>query len=163
MIILIVFKKLKNGVFCKSSTIFALERAIYPYSIDAAKNIPQDTIKIFKNQNSQRRSKHSYTINCYRTTSNILINFDRFLSNEMKTVIDILEQNKIQIQSTNSNLKKILSNTITNNPTTTTNDRDSISGKQLTPDKMKMDNPTKETEKINLLDPKDKKIQVNKI
>ena len=63
-------------------------------SMDAAKNITQGTTKVFKNQNIQRRSKFSYTINCYRTTSNILINgpyIDSFLSNEMKTVIDILE------------------------------------------------------------------------
>ena len=62
--------------------------------MDAAKNITEGTTKVFKNQNIQRRSKFSYTINCYRTRSNILINgpyIDSFLSNEMKTVIDILE------------------------------------------------------------------------
>ena len=101
-------------------------------SMDAAKNIPQDTIKVFKNQDIQRRSKCSYTINCYRTTSNILINgpyIENFLSNEMKTVIDILEQNKIQIQSINSHLQKIISNTVINNPATTINNTDSINGK----------------------------------
>ena len=49
----------------------------------------------------------------------------------MKTVIDILEESKIQIQSTNSHLKKILSNATTNNPTITNkyiNNTDSISG-----------------------------------
>ena len=57
--------------------------------MDAAKNITQDTIKVFKNQNIERRSKCSYTLNCYWTTSNKLINgpyIDSFLSNEMKTV-----------------------------------------------------------------------------
>ena len=53
--------------------------------MDAGKNITQDTIKVFKNQIIQRRSKYSCTINCGRTTSNILINgpyIDSFLSNE---------------------------------------------------------------------------------
>ena len=67
----------------------------------------------------------------------------------METVIDILEQNKIQIQSTNSHLKKILSNTVTNNPTTKINSTDSISEKQLTPEGKEMDNPAKETEENN--------------
>ena len=61
-------------------------------------------------------------------------NIDSFLSNEMKTVIDMLERNKIQIQSTNNHRKKILSNTTTNNPTTTNryiNNTDSIREKQL--------------------------------
>ena len=131
-------------------------------SMDAAKNITQDTIKDFKNQNIQRRSKCSYTISCYRATSNILINgpyIDNFLSNEMKTVIDILEQNKIQIQSTNSHLKRILSSAVTNNPAITINNTDSISGKQLTPEGKKMDGSTKETEENNnLCDPKEKEI-----
>ena len=134
-------------------------------AMDAAKNITQEAIKVFENQNIQRRSKCSYTINCYRTTSNILINGpynDSFLSNEMKTVIDILEQ-KIQIQSTNSHLKKILFNTITNNPTTTISSTDSISEKQITSEGKEMDNPTKDTqENNNLLDPKEKEMQVNK-
>ena len=131
-------------------------------SMDAAKNITQDTIKVFKNQNIQRRSKCSYTISCYGTTSNILINgpyIDNFLSNEMKTVIDILEQNKIQIQSIKSHLKRILSSTVTNNPAITINNTDNISGKQLTPDRKKMDDSTKETEeKKNFCDPKEKEI-----
>ena len=110
----------------------------------------------------------SCTISCYRTTSKILINgpyIDSFLRNEMKTVIDILPKNKIQIQSTNNHLKRILSNTTTNNPTTTNkyiNNTDSISGKQFTPEGKEMDNSTKETEGKNLLDPKEKEMQVNK-
>ena len=66
----------------------------------------------------------------------------------MKTLINI-EKNKIKIQSTNSHLKEILSNTITNNPTTTNkyiNNTDSISGKHYTPEGKEIDNPTKETE-----------------
>ena len=130
-------------------------------SMDAAKNIAQDTIKVFKNQNIQRRSKCSYKINCYRTTSNILINgpyIDNFPSNEMKAVINILEQNKIHIQSTNSHLKKILSNTVTNNLATTINNTDSISGKQLSPEGKKMDNSTKEQKKtiISLIQKRNK-------
>ena len=131
-------------------------------SMDAAKNITQDTIKVFKNQNIQRRSKCSYKIKCYQTTSNLLINgpyIDNFPSNEMKAVIDILQQNKIQIQSTNSHLKKILSNTVTNNLATTISNTDSISGKQLTPEGKKMDDSTKETEENNnFFDPKEKEI-----
>ena len=122
-----------------------------PQSMDASKNMPQDTINVFKNQNTQRRSKRSYTINCYQTTSNILINgsyIDNFLSNEMKTVIDILEQKKIQIQLIDSHLKKILSNMVTNNPVSTMNNTDSITGKQLTPEGKKMDDSTKETEEM---------------
>ena len=130
-------------------------------SMDAAKNIAQDTIKVFKNQNIQRRSKCSYKINCYRTTSNILINgpyIDNFPSNEMKAVINILEQNKIHIQSTTSHLKKILSNTVTNNLATTINNTDSISGKQLSPEGKKMDNSTKEQKKtiISLIQKRNK-------
>ena len=132
-------------------------------SMDAAKNITQDTIKVSKNQNIQRRSQCSHTINCYWTTSNIiLVNspyIDNFQSNEMKTVIDILELKKIQIQSTNSHLKKILSNAVTNNPATTINNTDSISGKQHTPDGKKMDDSTTETEENNnFFDPKEKEI-----
>ena len=137
--------------------------------MDAAKTITQDTIKVFKNQNIQRRSKSSYTIKCHQTTSKILINgpyIDSFLSNEMKTVIDILEKKKLQTQSTNSHLKKILSNTIINNPTTTNkyiNNTDSISGKKLTSERKKMDNPIKETEgNNNFFDLKEKEMQVNK-
>ena len=51
----------------------------------------------------------------------------------MKTVIDILELKKIQIQSTNSHLKKILSSAVTNNPATTITNTDGISEKQHTP------------------------------
>ena len=131
-------------------------------STDAAKNITQDTIKDFKNQNIQRRSKCSYTISCYRTTSNILINgpyIDNFLSHEMKTVIDILEQNKIQVQSTNCHLKKIIFSTVTNDPATTINNTYSIKGKQLTPEGKKMNDSTKEREENNdFFDPKEKEI-----
>ena len=90
--------------------------------MDAAKNITQDTIEVFKNQNIQRRSKWSYTINCYQTTSNILINspyIDSSQSNKTKKVTYILEENKIQIQSANSYPKIILSNKITYNPSIT--------------------------------------------
>ena len=77
----------------------------------------------------------------------------------MKTVIDILELKKIQIQSTNSHLKKILSNAVTNNPATIINNTDSISGKQHTPDGKKMDDCTTETEENNnFFDPKEKEI-----
>ena len=90
--------------------------------MDAAKNITQDTIEVFKNQNIQRRSKWSYTINCYQATSNILINspyIDSSQSNKTKKVTYILEENKIQIQSANSYPKIILSNKITYNPSIT--------------------------------------------
>ena len=90
--------------------------------MDAAKNIPQDTIEVSKNQNIQRRSKWSYTINCYQTTSYILINspyIDSSQSNKTKKVTYILEENKIQIQSANSYPKIILSNKITYNPSIT--------------------------------------------
>ena len=90
--------------------------------MDAAKNITQDTIEVFKNQNIQRRSKWSYTINCYQTTSNILINspyIDSSQSNKTKKVTYILEENKTQIQSANSYPKIILSNKITYNPSIT--------------------------------------------
>ena len=107
-------------------------------------------------------------INCYQTTSNILINdpyIDSFLSNEMKTFMGILEKNKIQIQSTNSHLKKAVSNTTTNNPTITSkyiNNTDNISRRQLTPEGKEISNTTIETEGNNLLDPKEKEMQVNK-
>ena len=42
-------------------------------SKDALKNVTQVTIKVF-HKTSNRQTKHSYTINCYRTTSNILVN-----------------------------------------------------------------------------------------
>ena len=66
----------------------------------------------------------------------------------MKTVIDILEQKKIQIQLIDSHLKKILSNMVTNNPVSTMNNTDSITGKHLTPEGKKMDDSTKETEEM---------------
>ena len=67
----------------------------------------------------------------------------------MKAVIDILEKNKIQIQSINSHLTKILSNTTTNNPTITNkyiNNTDNISRKKLTPEGKEIKNTTAETE-----------------
>ena len=77
----------------------------------------------------------------------------------MKAVIDVLEQNKIQIQSTNSHLKKILSSIVINNPATTSNNNtDSLNGKQLTQEGKKMENSTKETEENSLFDPKVKEI-----
>ena len=54
-------------------------------SMDGGKNITQDALKVFENQIIQRRSKYYFTINCCRTTSNILINgpyIDSFLSYE---------------------------------------------------------------------------------
>ena len=42
-------------------------------------------------------------INCYQTTSNILINapgIPKFMTNELKSVVKILEDNKIQIINT---------------------------------------------------------------
>ena len=62
------------------------------------------------------------SISFYRETSNIIINgpyIVSFLSNDMKTVMDKLEKNKIQIKSTKTYLKEIISNAITNNSTTT--------------------------------------------
>ena len=83
----------------------------------------------------------------------------------MKVVIDILEKNKIQIQSINSHLTKILSNTTTNNSTITNkyiNNTDNISRKKLTPEGKEIKNTAAETEWNNLLDPKEKEMQVNK-
>ena len=77
----------------------------------------------------------------------------------MKTVIDILEQNKIQVQSTNCHLKKIIFSTVTNDPATTINNTYSIKGKQLTPEGKKMNDSTKEREENNdFFDPKEKEI-----
>ena len=62
------------------------------------------------------------SVRFYRETSNIIINgpyIDSFLSNDMKTAMDKLEKNKIQIKSTKTHLKEIISNAITNNSTTT--------------------------------------------
>ena len=56
-------------------------------------------------------------INCYRTTSNILVNapgVPKFMKNELKSVVRILEDNKLQIINTqNIQLKSILSNNTT--------------------------------------------------
>ena len=52
-------------------------------------------------------------MNCYRTTSNILINepgVPKFMKNELKSIVKILEDNKIQINTQNIQLKSILSN-----------------------------------------------------
>ena len=81
-------------------------------TLDAMQNIIQDTFKIYSKQ-SNRRSKHDYTINCYRTTSNILINgpgVTKFMNNELKLIAKILEDNKIQINTQNIQLKSILYN-----------------------------------------------------
>ena len=81
-------------------------------TLDAMQNIIQDTFKIYSKQ-SNRRSKHDYTINCYRTTSNILINgpgVTKFMNNELKLIAKILEDNKIQINTQNIQLKSILFN-----------------------------------------------------
>ena len=93
-------------------------------TLDAMQNIIQDTFKIYSKQ-SNRRSKHDYTINCYRTTSNILINgpgVTKFMNNELKLIAKILEDNKIQINTQNIQLKSILSNI-----TTDTNHKESKS------------------------------------
>ena len=84
-------------------------------TLDAIQNIIQDTFKIYSKQ-SNRRSKHDYTINCYRTTSNILINgpgVTKFMNNELKLIAKILEDNKIQINTQNIQLKSILYNITT--------------------------------------------------
>ena len=84
-------------------------------TLDAMQNIIQDTFKIYSKQ-SNRRSKHDYTINCYRTTSNILINgpgVTKFMNNELKLIAKILEDNKIQINTQNIQLKSILYNITT--------------------------------------------------
>ena len=78
-------------------------------------NTIQNTFKIYSKQ-SNRRSKHDYTINCYRTTSNILINgpgVTKFMNNELKLIAKILEDNKIQINTQNIQLKSILYNITT--------------------------------------------------
>ena len=78
-------------------------------------NITQDTCKIYSKQ-SNRRSKHDYTTNCYRTTSNILINgpeIPKFMSNELKLIVKIIEDMKIQINTQNIKLKSILCNITT--------------------------------------------------
>ena len=84
-------------------------------TLDAMQNVIQDTFKIYSKQ-SNRRSKHDYTINCYRTTSNILINgpgVTKFMNNELKLIAKILEDNKIQINTQNIQLKSILYNITT--------------------------------------------------
>ena len=84
-------------------------------TMDTMQNITQDTFKIYSKQ-SNRRSKHNYSINCYRTTSNILINepgVPKFINNELKLIVKILEDNKIKINTQNIQLKSILSNITT--------------------------------------------------
>ena len=79
-------------------------------TLDAMQNVIQDTFKIYSKQ-SNRRSKHDYTINCYRITSNILINgpgVTKFMNNELKLIVKILEDNNIQINTQNIQLKSIL-------------------------------------------------------
>ena len=66
-------------------------------TLDAMQNIIQDTFKIYSKQ-SNRRSKHDHTINCYQTLSNILIygpGVTKFMNNELKLIAKILEDNKI--------------------------------------------------------------------
>ena len=78
-------------------------------TLDAMQNIIQDAFKIYSKQNN-RRSKHDYTINCYRTTSNIVINgpgVTKFMNNELKLIAKILEDNKIHINTQNIQLKSI--------------------------------------------------------
>ena len=108
-------------------------------------------------------------ISFYRETSNILINgpyIDSFRSNDMNTVMDKLEKNKIQIKSTKTHLKEIISNAVTNNSTTANkyiNNAVSISWKHLTPKVKETYNPTKEKEgNSNLLYPEEKEMQANK-
>ena len=84
-------------------------------TMDTMQNITQDTFKTYSKQ-SNRRSKHDYTINCYRTTLNILINgpgVPKLINNELKLIAKILEDNKIQINTQNIQLKSILSNITT--------------------------------------------------
>ena len=132
--------------------------------MDAGKNITQDTIKVFKNQIIQRRSKYSCTINCGRATSNILINgpyIDSFLSNENSHRYTRTEQdaNSINKQSPQKDSFQYSYKY----PASTINNTDSISAKQFTPEGKEMDNPNKGTEANNyLLDPKKKEMQVNK-
>ena len=79
-------------------------------TLDAMQNVIQDTFKIYSKQ-SNRRSKHDYTINCYRIISNILINgpgVTKFMNNELKLIVKILEDNNIQINTQNIQLKSIL-------------------------------------------------------
>ena len=84
-------------------------------TLDAMQNVIQDTFKIYSKQ-SNRRSKHYYKIICYQTTSNILINgpgVTKFMNNELKLIAKILEDNKIQINIQNMQLKSILYNITT--------------------------------------------------
>ena len=78
-------------------------------TMDTKQNITQDTLKVYRKQ-SNRRSKYNYTINCYQTTSNILINgpgVPKFINNELKLIVKIIEDNKIQINTQNIQLKSI--------------------------------------------------------
>ena len=62
-------------------------------TLDAMQNIIQDTFEIYSKQ-SNRRSKHDYTIKYYQTTSNILINgsgVTKFMNNELKLIAKILK------------------------------------------------------------------------
>ena len=58
-------------------------------TLDAMRNITQDTFKIHSKK-SNRRSKHDYTINCFRTTANTLINgpgVPKVRNNELKLFV----------------------------------------------------------------------------
>ena len=84
-------------------------------TLDAMQNIIQDTFKIYSKQ-SNRRSNHDYTINCYQTLSNILIygpRVTKFMNNELKLIAKILEDNKIKINTQSIQLKSILYNITT--------------------------------------------------
>ena len=73
-------------------------------TLDTMQNITQDAFKIHIKQ-SHRRSKHDCSINCYQTTSNILINgpgLPKFISNELKSIAKIIKDNKIQMNTQNN-------------------------------------------------------------
>ena len=65
-------------------------------TLDTMQNITQEMFKTYSKQRN-RRSKHDYAIDCYRNTSNILINGSgvlKFMNNELKLIVKILENNK---------------------------------------------------------------------
>ena len=81
-------------------------------------NITQDTFRIYSKQ-SNRRSNDDYTISCYQTASNILINGPgvlKFMNNELKLIVTILKDNKIQISTQNIQLKSIFCHITTHKP-----------------------------------------------
>ena len=65
-------------------------------TLDTRQNITQGMFKTYSKQ-TNRRSKHDYTINCYGNTSNILINgsgVPKFINSELKLIVKISENNK---------------------------------------------------------------------